>query len=589
MFFTLLEFRKDISWPWLRNRCLVLVAAVFTVILLSLNFIITTVDFILLNGQRDSLPLNQLFAETGSLSYKNLLMFLYPEAFGSQPSHIAFLPQPYPFQQYNNLSEVCIFAGIFFLSLILLSWWYRHDRWVRFFWGTAIIVLLMVSIDWFYFPLAVTVPGLRQTTPLRLLYLSGFALAMLSGWGVKALCQAHARRHYMMIAAALPAILSAALLPLLLSDRGRNWLMADIWENWRALGEQYVRLANPAYWTPPLLAITAALLIIIFLHLKQRRWKLTVMLILLSAGIVEMMIFGWHYQPVSVPSEVYPETPGLTWLRQHIGQDGPWRVAGGAEMADNFLSTCGLEDAGGYSSVCLKRYSRIFLASLWPSDVVIRNVRHFKVFSFNPEFLSLCGVRYMALATSEKVSKNSPLRLVYRGPDMKIYENPHALPRTFFVNEYLPAKSPDDAFELTRQSKIVQLRTRAVLEQPPEQPVRIAGPQVPSMIPGRTVLQEYSGDRLALTVNCSEPGLVMIANNWHQWWRATVDDKPSPVLCANYFMQAVAVPTGNHRVVLEFYPWPVIYAIFISLTGWSILLLLLLYCGLHGWRRPASR
>ena len=39
---------------------------------------------------------------------------------------------------------------------------------------------------------------------------------------------------------------------------------------------------------------------------------------------------------------------------------------------------------------------------------------------------------------------------------------------------------------------------------------------------------------------------------YYHWWRAYVDDRPAPLLQANYAFQAVEVPAGRHHVRLAY-------------------------------------
>lgn len=59
-------------------------------------------------------------------------------------------------------------------------------------------------------------------------------------------------------------------------------------------------------------------------------------------------------------------------------------------------------------------------------------------------------------------------------------------------------------------------------------------------------------------VRSDRPGLLFEAEVWYPGWRAWVDDRPVPLLRAEYLFRAVAVPAGKHRVVVRYMPgwWP---------------------------------
>jgi hypothetical protein len=63
---------------------------------------------------------------------------------------------------------------------------------------------------------------------------------------------------------------------------------------------------------------------------------------------------------------------------------------------------------------------------------------------------------------------------------------------------------------------------------------------------------QVSTRELQVQVEASEPSIVVVAQTYYHWWRAYVDDRPAPVLPANYAFQAVPIPAGNHRIRLAY-------------------------------------
>jgi len=57
-------------------------------------------------------------------------------------------------------------------------------------------------------------------------------------------------------------------------------------------------------------------------------------------------------------------------------------------------------------------------------------------------------------------------------------------------------------------------------------------------------------DRKQLRVGTDRPALLVISENWYDGWQATIDGDPAEVLRVNLTQQAVAVPAGDHEVVL---------------------------------------
>jgi hypothetical protein len=81
-----------------------------------------------------------------------------------------------------------------------------------------------------------------------------------------------------------------------------------------------------------------------------------------------------------------------------------------------------------------------------------------------------------------------------------------------------------------------------------------------------------------LTIRTSAPGtptVLLLNDKWDEGWSVTVNGKPAELLRANFLMQGVALPAGDHTVQFTFAPRSTIF--FISLAA---VLLGILLCGL---------
>ncbi len=89
---------------------------------------------------------------------------------------------------------------------------------------------------------------------------------------------------------------------------------------------------------------------------------------------------------------------------------------------------------------------------------------------------------------------------------------------------------------------------------------------------------KFSAHRAEAEVEAAETSLVVFSQTYYHLWRATVDDRPVPLLRANYAFQAVQVPAGRHRV-------KVTYEDRNFRAGAMISGLALAGCCLGGWKR----
>lgn len=110
-------------------------------------------------------------------------------------------------------------------------------------------------------------------------------------------------------------------------------------------------------------------------------------------------------------------------------------------------------------------------------------------------------------------------------------------------------------------------RRTAILE-----PGQEAPPLAPAAGPDEVRWVERLPDRLVLDVHAAAPGLLVLSEVYHPYWRATVDGEAAPVLQVDVALRAVPVPAGRHRVEMTFRDPTVTAGLWGSLAGlvlWS--------------------
>ena len=68
----------------------------------------------------------------------------------------------------------------------------------------------------------------------------------------------------------------------------------------------------------------------------------------------------------------------------------------------------------------------------------------------------------------------------------------------------------------------------------------------------RILRQKWSAHQIAMDIETTEPALVVCGQAFYHNWKAYVDDKPTPLLHANYAFQALEVPSGSHHLKLVY-------------------------------------
>ena len=90
---------------------------------------------------------------------------------------------------------------------------------------------------------------------------------------------------------------------------------------------------------------------------------------------------------------------------------------------------------------------------------------------------------------------------------------------------------------------------------PPEVVSTVSGdPGIPQPVGGRgsAEIARDAPELVEITVESGEPGLLVLADTWHPRWAVRVDGAETPLLRANGWMRAVAVPAGRHTVCFSY-------------------------------------
>ena len=165
--------------------------------------------------------------------------------------------------------------------------------------------------------------------------------------------------------------------------------------------------------------------------------------------------------------------------------------------------------------------------------------------------LSLIDAR-TAAHTSITVSPRGNFRRIHSG-DVKVYERTDAPGRAWLV--HAATLAADDAAALAALADpAFDPRARAILSDIATLPMSSASPS-DAALPGEAVtIAAYTAEQVALRADVAAPALLILADTFYPGWQATVDGAPVPVLRANLMFRAIALPAGQHDVVLTYRP-----------------------------------
>ncbi|MFQ5594078.1 MAG: YfhO family protein, partial [Anaerolineae bacterium] len=158
-------------------------------------------------------------------------------------------------------------------------------------------------------------------------------------------------------------------------------------------------------------------------------------------------------------------------------------------------------------------------------------------------------------------------QLVYRDPDVTIYDNLDALPRAFVVFQARVVTGDEMALSIIDDPSFDPRREVLLATSAAEQGSGEDGEEgrksktfneaqaFAPLHPGTTAsLLKYTPRRVDIQAELDRPGYVVLLDSYYPGWRASVDGRPAPIWRANVLFRAVALEAGRHVVSFVYDP-----------------------------------
>ncbi len=261
----------------------------------------------------------------------------------------------------------------------------------------------------------------------------------------------------------------------------------------------------------------------------------------------------------------------------------PEHYRGAGSYGGNYPMLFGVEQVGGEHPNQLHRWNEYVGAgtqtyidwhNLITDAAVVMTPGGYQAITFEarPGFLEAAAVRYIV---SMAPLEHPDLQLVHQGSGL-VYENTAALPRAYLVEETRAMAA--DAMLAAMQSDGWDPRRIAFVPAEAELPIA-SGP-----LTGETTVVQHTPDRVVVRVSANRPAFLVLADNFYEGWRATVNGSEMPIIRTNHTFRGVQVGAGDSEVVFEFRPASFFTGLYVTIAAFVLLLGLLGFLLIRGRR-----
>jgi hypothetical protein len=509
-----------------------------------------------IKGRADS----ETIEERPPIGWKALPQFFVPYIFGSTWPGWPWVSRS------PNLQESAVqgYAGLFAaLVLAPVGLAVRRLRSLNIFW----LLLILLASSWILalpgFTAFLRLPVMNLMSHNRFLFVVVFAVLALAAAGLDAVANGEVvwRRAFfaplaLLAAIGLGCVLEAVMIdvvvPLDATHNAGGITASD--SNPAAIAVARTLLRNYAIEA----ALTCAAAGLLWLLIVRATPRVAVPL-LGVALLADLLWFGRGQNPQNDPALYFPAIPSLERLEQ-LTETAPGRVTGLTCLPPMMAQRFWLQDVRGYDAVDPARIVNLLLAVREPKSGVLGYAR---TQWWMPAFLqtpagelklfpavNMLNLRYLiGRGNSPPDARFKPI--VVNGDDYWVFENRDALPRVY-VPPSVEAHGEKRIFQtITQAPAAFEFNPRAVAYV--EDRIDLHGE-----CKGSAEIVSETPCEIRVDANMETAGLLVLADQWYDGWKAYLDGAPLPVLKVNYALRGVRLPAGHGEVVFRYEP-----------AGWS--------------------
>jgi hypothetical protein len=451
-------------------------------------------------------------AAEGSLAWSQLLTLWFPKLFGSAGADGYNYWGPGTYWYYW---ETCIYLGILpFLLALLTIGNVKRDKHLAFFWGVMLFSVLYALGDGFLLHKLFyeVVPGFSKfRNPARVGIFMAFSSALLSGFALQRLLYGEHNENETRVKRKI--LLGAAGTGILL------WVLIVAGPLVSAPNPQLLAVArSEAHMSVVILIASAA---VIWFVMQGRISHMLALILLLAVFLVDMTKFGGNQNNGKTnPANYFKRASQLVNPLKEEGKAEIFRVntrnSQGMVMDRNQGMIDRIFMMEGYTPLALQRV----YAPLATSD----------------QSFDLLNVKYKTVTAED-------------GRHLSLQPHPSYMARAFFLYQLHVVRSEDELLSYLK-SPAFDHRTTAVLEKEPA--FDLSQPDSPPV--WHTAITSYRNNAIALEVETSHDGLLVLSEIYYPGWKAYLNGQSADVYCVDYNLRGIFVPKGKHSVRMAFEP-----------------------------------
>ena len=425
-------------------------------------------------------------------------------------------------------------------------------------------------------------------TPVMILVLLQFSVALLAGYGFHALIQNFNENRDRLVRLIKPLIGIAAgvlVISLLLTVSGSSFqsVMTSIYDqadvshggrgaivsnaNIRAqIDAMRFDLLINDLWIMVFFLCASITIVVLYITQKFN----STLFIMAMCGVVILDLFliaGRVVNPQYAPGRVstYYDSRGENDIIKALEQDESlYRVLPISELSSNEYGYFGVSSIGGYHAAKIGIYQELM-------DLVGFN-------SF--AILNMLNTKYLI---SNQPLAGGMLKPIVESDNGYLYQNATALPRAFLVDSLKVIVDKQAIFDELK-SPLFDPEKYAILEK------NINVPLGPIDDTSSVQITNYTPHRIDIMVNTPSAGLLVLSEIYYPaGWEAILDGEPAEIHKTNYVLRSIVVPAGQHDVTFEFKPNSFVVGHAVSRISSFLILVILLGAGAWQIRKKITQ